>query len=369
MEPDATRAARHLDRLARPHARRAQEPSTGGRCRGPAGVRPGAAATLGRLAEGGHGLTILKVELAGDGQDVWDGASFGRALRWDIAFIGAYVVCGMVAARALMPFDRVRLLRTKGPTLVMILILAAGRSDLSKTSAWRWDPPGATQRAQPGSTSWPRASPSPSSSSSSPCCWRWSPSSSRRSWPALRAGLALQRDVRGIRGHEGRQPGDGRGGDGEPEVRSQGRYLPLRRWRAGRLADPGLSPGAGKGDARDLGWHAGLVEGPGQAGDRRVRRGLHGGRVAARARVRPDAWRAGDDGKASPEESHLLSNLGYLTSTWSRGHRGELGAPTPRPRTRSSTIACAAARRCGPRSSSGSWRTFWSSSRPCACSS
>ena len=25
-------------------------------------------------------------------------ASFGRALRWDIAFIGAYVVCGMVAA-------------------------------------------------------------------------------------------------------------------------------------------------------------------------------------------------------------------------------------------------------------------------------
>ena len=35
-----------------------------------------------------------------------------------------------------MPFYRVRLLRTKGPTLVMILILAAGGPTWWKTSSW-----------------------------------------------------------------------------------------------------------------------------------------------------------------------------------------------------------------------------------------
>ena len=49
---------------------------------------------------------------------------------------------------------------------------------------------------------------------------------------------------------------------------------------------------------------------------------------------RSDAWQAtGADGSMSPEEGHLLSNLGYLASTWSRGHRGDLGAPKPRPET------------------------------------
>ena len=45
---------------------------------------------------------------------------------------------------------------------------------------------------------------------------------------------------------------------------------------------------------------------------------------------RSDAWQAGGaDGSMSAEEGHLLSNLGYLASTWSRGHRGDLGAPQP----------------------------------------
>ena len=49
---------------------------------------------------------------------------------------------------------------------------------------------------------------------------------------------------------------------------------------------------------------------------------------------RTDAWSAGGpDGSTSPEEAHLLSNLGYLASTWSRGHRGDLGAPKPLPET------------------------------------
>jgi hypothetical protein len=42
-----------------------------------------------------------------------------------------------------------------------------------------------------------------------------------------------------------------------------------------------------------------------------------------------DSWALrGDGSKPGPEERHLLANLGYLTSTWSRGRHGDVGAPT-----------------------------------------
>lgn len=43
-----------------------------------------------------------------------------------------------------------------------------------------------------------------------------------------------------------------------------------------------------------------------------------------------DSWvmHASPPGKVSPEEEHLLNNLGYLTATWPRGRPGDPGAPT-----------------------------------------
>ena len=38
-------------------------------------------------------------------------------------------------------------------------------------------------------------------------------------------------------------------------------------------------------------------------------------------------WAAGTGGAVGREERHLIDNLGYLASTWPRGHRDEIGAP------------------------------------------
>ena len=286
----------------------------------------GAAATLGRLAEGGHGLTILKVELAADGQDVWDGSSFGRALLWDIPFIAAYVLCGVVAARALMPFYRVRLLRTKGPTLVMILALAAGGLDLVEDLFLAMGAAGDSRTGPDG-------------------FFLVAAVFAISKFVVLAAVVAVLLTalvagifVRGWLFSAMYAEGEGKKDDNLASVKEM-----EASQRFGPKVGICLSGGGVRAASLTLGCLQELERatpetpdgtlGWSKDQDKRVT-AVSGGAYMAGAwqlgrAYDPDAWRAGEDGTASPEEKHLLSNLGYLASTWSRGHRGELGAPTP----------------------------------------
>ena len=323
MERDVTPALRHpiawLDEKLGAHKRRRLLVAAGALL-----ATIVAYATLGVAATGGHGDTILAVELAGDGNDVWEGSSFWHALLWDVAFIGAYVACAVVAARALMPFYRVRLLRTKGATLVTSAAVAAGGLDLVENLFLAIGAAGSS-RTGPDELFLLAAVFAISKfvvlavvvallavAFVSGC--------SLRGWlfAAMYADATgtdsddLQQGI-GKEALKGFRPGVGiclSGGGVRAASLTLGCLQQLERNTDGTLDST-------------LGW----------ATDKKIT-AVSGGAYMAGAwqlgrAYHPDAWRAeGPDGKVSPEEQHLLSNLGYLASTWSRGHRDELGAPS-----------------------------------------
>ncbi len=282
--------------------------------------------TLGYFLAGGGGGSgghrIIVAELAGNGGGVWARESFLWALMWDVPYIVIYVASLVLAARALMPFYRVRLLRTKGPNLVTAVIVAAGLFDLVE-DAFLAVGVGFGPTSSPA---WP---------------FLWAAVFAISKFALLVAALLILSTalVAGFsipswlfkKLYEDAATG-----------KVDNKRVATMNELAGFVNEVGLcfSGGGVRAASLTLGSLQELERGPrgridptlGWSGNKRIT-AVSGGAYMAGAwqlgrAYRTDAWQAEDsDGKASSEEEHLLRNLGYLASTWSRGHRGDLGAP------------------------------------------
>ena len=282
--------------------------------------------TLGYFLAGGGGGSgghrIIVAELAGNGGGVWARESFLWALVWDVPYIVIYVASLVLAARALMPFFRVRLLRTKGPNLVTAVIVAAGFFDLVE-DAFLAVGVGFGPTSSPA---WP---------------FLWAAVFAISKFALLVAALLILSTalVAGLsipswlfkKLYEDAATG-----------KVDNKRVATMNELAGFVNEVGLcfSGGGVRAASLTLGSLQELERGPrgridptlGWSGNKRIT-AVSGGAYMAGAwqlgrAYRTDAWQAEDtDGKASSEEEHLLRNLGYLASTWSRGHRGDLGAP------------------------------------------